>query len=406
MEMENPSYIVASDLMRNNENFEYRFIVPIYQRVFTWGDREVRRLLMDLYRHFVEDAKKEDYYLGVITVVGGAMDGKYKDLILVDGQQRVTCIILLGALLGWDLDDERLKYEDRPNDQNAKDLICRHSSLGNGLAKFDSGNEAMNGFFRCACALNNGKINIVNALRDCPEISSRLKLFISMLPVNPYKSNPAEQNKYFEKMNSGGRQLEPHEILKVRICSKSSFADAFAQWNRTIDFSVAYEVPKDTKDESEEMCLEDVFFGEEFKDEEEPVDGGEDYLPGRSGLIDQNMFLLHVRALCDDRGDLDPHWQEERLIESFPSESEMDETWANKFIARMVNYRKFLDDKIVHLSFDTIRNAYDYKFESDESEAGVQEGDLDKEKVRQFQSMLYVSSGGKQGRQEWFSSPL
>ena len=401
MEIETPSYFVASDMMCKNEKFKYRFIVPIYQRVFTWGDREVKRLLMDLYRHFIEGEKKEDYYLGVITVVDGGSDGKYKDLILVDGQQRVTCIMLLGALLGWELDEKRLKYEDRDNDRKAKELIYEHSLLGDDLSKFDSGNEAMNAFFRCACALNNGEINVVNALRGHAEISSRLKLFISTLPANPYESNPAEQNKYFEKMNSGGRQLEPHEILKVRICSKSSHADAFAQWNRTIDFSVAYEDSECSTDESSEICFEDVIFGDEFEDSGEPGEGGEDCIPSRSGLIDQNMFLLHVRALCDKREALDSHWHEERLIESFPSESEIDETWADDFITKMVDYREFLDGKIVHLAFDTIRNAYDYKFESDENATGVQEDDMDKEKVRQFQSMLYVSSGGKQGRQEW-----
>ena len=37
-----------------------------------------------------------------------------------------------------------------------------------------------------------------------------------------YELNIRLQNEYFEKMNSSGKQLEPHEILKVRICQNEN----------------------------------------------------------------------------------------------------------------------------------------------------------------------------------------
>ncbi len=102
--MWNGNSMVAADLKLGNEEFPVRFVVPIYQRVFTWGEREGGRLLSDLYDHFVKEEKKEPYYLGVITVVDGGTSQHCSDLILVDGQQRLTCIMLLGALWGWGLD--------------------------------------------------------------------------------------------------------------------------------------------------------------------------------------------------------------------------------------------------------------------------------------------------------------
>ena len=54
--MWNGNSMVAADLKLGNEEFPVRFVVPIYQRVFTWGEREVGRLLSDLYDHFVKES--------------------------------------------------------------------------------------------------------------------------------------------------------------------------------------------------------------------------------------------------------------------------------------------------------------------------------------------------------------
>lgn len=397
--MWNGNSMVAADLKLGNEEFQVRFVVPIYQRVFTWGEREVARLLSDLYDHFVKEEKKEPYYLGVITVVDGGTSQHCSDLILVDGQQRLTCIMLLGALLGWGLDIGKLNYEARPMDQRAKELIDKYASGGGDWTNCpDFGNKAMNAFFRCAFDHKDK----VDELRKNAEIPNQLKLFISKLPRNPYKKNLEEQNKYFEKMNSGGQQLEPHEILKVKIGGKSTLEHAFEEWNKAIDFSQAYQsVEKFHDDKPFEFCFEDAFFAEPGNDVDEgSMDEDEDYLPGRAGLVTPSIFLLHVRALVDNDGKLDPQWREDKLLESFSLEVVKD--WADHFIEKMVEYRKFLDERIVHLSFDTGKNAHDYKFEDDEEDAERNPAMLlDKEKLRQFQSMLYVSSQGRQGRQEW-----
>jgi len=393
--------IVASDLRQGCAKFPARFVVPIYQRVFTWGAKEVGRLLVDLHEHFVVNKKKEPYYLGVVTVVADDNDVNHPDYLLVDGQQRLTCVMLLGALLGWGLDFDKLEYEDRPKDQKAKGKIREYAASGQDWSdECDFGNEAMNAFFKCAFEHR----DIVETLKNRKDIPSLLRLFVSELPSNPYQTDPAEQNKYFEKMNSGGRQLEPHEILKVKICSKSTLANAFEDWNRAIDFSEAcHDAASGADGDGTEMSFDDVIFGGVMpKPDERLADYEEEYLPGRSGLLDQPMFLLHVRALVENNGSLDPHWREDKLLESFPME--IDEDWANLFVRTMVEYRSFLDEKIIHLSFDTAKNAYDYMFEDDELSNDQGVSGIDKEKVRQFQSMLYVAAQGRQGRQEWLLS--
>ena len=69
------------------------FKVPVYQRLFTWGEAQFDRLLDDLTDHF-KDGSNKPYYLGIITVVE-----REGHCILIDGQQRLTVITILTAML-------------------------------------------------------------------------------------------------------------------------------------------------------------------------------------------------------------------------------------------------------------------------------------------------------------------
>lgn len=73
------------------------FVVPGYQRQFDWGQREVRDLLEDLHDHAVKNQHLdiEDvpaYLLNAILTVDRAAH-----LELIDGQQRITTLLLLFA---------------------------------------------------------------------------------------------------------------------------------------------------------------------------------------------------------------------------------------------------------------------------------------------------------------------
>ncbi len=75
----------------------YCFNVPRYQRLYVWGDEQVRTLLEDLRTAF-ERNRKADYYVGGILLVKSQAPGRWYDLI--DGQQRLTTLWLLSRELG------------------------------------------------------------------------------------------------------------------------------------------------------------------------------------------------------------------------------------------------------------------------------------------------------------------
>lgn len=66
------------------------FSVPLYQRLFAWEDTQVKKLLEDLYEHYLSPLKDTPYYLGQMTIVPDS--GHFS---IVDGQQRFTVMTLL-----------------------------------------------------------------------------------------------------------------------------------------------------------------------------------------------------------------------------------------------------------------------------------------------------------------------
>ena len=66
-----------------------RFRIPLYQRSYAWGEREIDQLLEDLWLAFT--SKRKNYYLGTLVV----MQREGNVLEVVDGQQRLTTLTLL-----------------------------------------------------------------------------------------------------------------------------------------------------------------------------------------------------------------------------------------------------------------------------------------------------------------------
>ena len=102
---ETPSFIEAKetnirDLLRNRF-----FEIPIYQRPLSWNQ--------DNFQDFVEDIKdaldsgETNYFLGTILLKGDKNSIFYE---VVDGQQRLTSLMVLLAVFRDNLNDQQIKY--------------------------------------------------------------------------------------------------------------------------------------------------------------------------------------------------------------------------------------------------------------------------------------------------------
>ncbi len=77
-----------------------RFIIPIYQRTYSWTERECRQLWDDILRAGASLEIKA-HFMGSVVYI---QDGLYQvttnsPLLVIDGQQRLTTITLLIAAL-------------------------------------------------------------------------------------------------------------------------------------------------------------------------------------------------------------------------------------------------------------------------------------------------------------------
>lgn len=195
---------------------EMKFSIPLYQRLFVWDETQVSKLLTDLYKHFLKpEVQDKPYYLGQMTIVK-----EPGQCILIDGQQRFTVMILLALVLrkydgDWDKflmqnGDLRLSFTGRSE--------CRQYILD----RYRNGTKAhyapMEKVMNC----------IENFIEECKEsegfsvadfskrIFKQMSFFLTELP-DTYMQHPVLLNRHFEAMNSTGKMLESHEILKVEL---------------------------------------------------------------------------------------------------------------------------------------------------------------------------------------------
>ncbi|MDY4513006.1 MAG: DUF262 domain-containing HNH endonuclease family protein [Paludibacteraceae bacterium] len=210
------------------------YSIPIYQRLFEWDTENIVTLLDDLIKEYEQTNGQGDYYIGMLTST--------KDNELVDGQQRFTVMMLLGCVL-QDYDNEwksflltenkpRLDFSSRPMDNSYLRSIIDHkdesiSSFKN--IKMQNGLKQIKIFIEDPVRFPNGGQSSFASY-----IFHHLCFFISNLPTG---YTPRDLNKYFERMNTSGKNLEQHEILKVKLLSNldEDIDKYMLLWNKLAD---------------------------------------------------------------------------------------------------------------------------------------------------------------------------
>lgn len=224
------------------------YTIPIYQRLFEWDDDNIMTLLEDLKKEYDQTNGENDYYIGMLTST--------KDNELVDGQQRFTVMMLLGCVLQdyykeWKSflivgDKPRIDFTSRPLDNTYLRSIIEHRDTDRMSFK--------------NLKMHNGCKLIRNFIEGMPSedqfpfavyVYNHLSFFISDLPAGYC---PKDLNKYFERMNTTGKNLEQHEILKVKLLSNldNDIDRYMLLWNKLSDVDTL--LIKRRKDEN----LEDI----------------------------------------------------------------------------------------------------------------------------------------------------
>lgn len=210
-----PEIICSKDTIYN---------IPIYQRLFAWGEENIEQLLNDLKNQY-EKSNDAPYYIGMLTMHGND---------IVDGQQRFSVLSIIGSVFqqyfpDWVKMKGKLHLSARYNDeivlQNLFDANPNPDVLNHNMGK--------------------GQKTIAHWIEDVKKkldikafaeyVYKYCTFFIASLPET---YNPKDLNKYFEAMNSTGRNLESYEIVKVNMYLKSMLSEQDfynAIWNIVSD---------------------------------------------------------------------------------------------------------------------------------------------------------------------------
>lgn len=204
-----------------------RYEIPLYQRPYAWGERNIEQLVEDV--RDLPDEGEQYYYLGSL-VVWHKTDGAYE---VIDGQQRLTTLYLLLSALGEDVDNGEaptLTFSCRDRSR----YTLKHLSDLDTAAKIDDGmveESIASGYRLLEQEIAEMSDDEVSLLRHK---IARTRLYRIEVP------NHTDLNHYFEIMNTRGEQLEQHEILKAWLMEPLSGTDSAkfsAIWDACADMS-------------------------------------------------------------------------------------------------------------------------------------------------------------------------
>lgn len=192
----------ASEIFKN-----MRFLIPIYQRNYAWGETQIVQLIEDIDSAVTLDTDTGEYFLGNLILNKRdtlSDEGYLYTNEVIDGQQRLTTLYLLCSYLGIAIDKEALRFEVRVQSNQTLDLINEanvnndDSILSDEILK---GYEIIKNYF------------LVHKIdkEDFKTKLTKVKLVVIYVPQD------IDLNHYFEIMNTRGEQLELHEIAKARI---------------------------------------------------------------------------------------------------------------------------------------------------------------------------------------------
>lgn len=207
--------------------FDKAFIIPPFQRNYEWGKEQCLELFNDIEKTCQSG---RPHYLGnVIYYYGENSGASYTELVLIDGQQRVTSILLLLCAL-----------RDSINDDNVKKSINKRYLL----------NDTSDDCYRVRLKQTAYDSNGFNQIIDCTDLDNNngnvvlnynyfielikessidpLLIYESIVKVEIVEVNLQISNKLdavqtvFEKINSTGKPLTASDLIRNLLLTAPS----------------------------------------------------------------------------------------------------------------------------------------------------------------------------------------
>lgn len=203
---------------------EDQYVIPIYQRGFSWESKEIDQLIQDII-DYSKNHKNKNYYLGTLVVSRNKIQSNSYDTI--DGQQRLTTLSILSSVIKKEYPEIELHWFEEMNIQFASRNKSKETLKAVFIGDFPSDGydpKIHTAYEICKSELKN---KLEESKLTINEFAQYLYEYVKIIRVE--LPDGIDLNHYFEIMNSRGEQLEKHEILKARLMSYFDNSD-----NRTL----------------------------------------------------------------------------------------------------------------------------------------------------------------------------
>lgn len=215
-------------LTRLLEGEEKRFVIPVYQRPYSWKKSNCELLFKDLLNLLHRNDEATHFFGSIVYVVWNT--GKWNEYIIIDGQQRITTVSLLLLAIRNYILEKQLDIAIYPN-QITRYLIDeftnREKKLKLKLVQGDD--DAYDRLIEEAEPISNNNITVnyryfyeVLSTLSKEEIeglySAIKKLIIVNISLDPH--NGDDPQLIFESLNSTGLDLEEADKIRNYVLMK------------------------------------------------------------------------------------------------------------------------------------------------------------------------------------------
>ena len=196
------------EILNVEQIFNSKYVVPLYQRNFAWGEEQICQLLQDIFESI--KVKDQQYFIGSLVTIRRQDDS----LEVIDGQQRLTILALLSYVLQFKVNTE-IHYDSRPEvEQFLK-------SLASGV-NISSSDPSTSHFSAAIETIKEQIVKIEKAEAGTEGFIETFRVFVlnNVCLVREIMPEDTDVAAYFEIMNNRGEQLQEHEIVKGILLGK------------------------------------------------------------------------------------------------------------------------------------------------------------------------------------------
>jgi uncharacterized protein with ParB-like and HNH nuclease domain len=203
-----------------------QFVIPIYQRTYSWGERECQQLWDDILRTGGNDRVSAHFVGSIVYVEKGLYQVMSQSpLLVIDGQQRLTTVTLLIEALARSLNDSeplegfsakklRNYYLLNPleDEERRYKLMLSQTDKASLIALLDGDARPKDHSLRIEGNFEFFKERVAEVKNDLSALCKGLaKLVIVDISLNRDQDNP---QLIFESLNSTGRELSQADLIR------------------------------------------------------------------------------------------------------------------------------------------------------------------------------------------------